>query len=187
MAVDFWNAVAASFAESFVAPFESADDFLHLGGWVLKWIVLAALVMWTLILERYWYLWRVHRLELNRRLAQWAARPERSSWIARRIREQLISELKIGLSAPLPLIRVMVPLAPLLGLLGTVTGMLEVFDAMTAAGQADVRAMAYGVSHAMIATLAGLVVSLFGLFFSVQLGARVRAASERLPDLLLPE
>jgi biopolymer transport protein ExbB len=47
--------------------------------------------------------------------------------------------------------------------------------------------MAYGVSHAMISTLAGLVVSLFGLFFSVQLSARVRAESEKLPDMLLPE
>ena len=65
--------------------------------------------------------------------------------------------------------------------------MLEVFDAMTAAGQSDVRAMAYGVSHAMISTLAGLVVSLFALFASVQLGARVRELSERLPDLLVTE
>ena len=170
-----------------LAPFDSVDEFFHLGGWVLKWIVLAALMMWTLILERYWYFARIHPVELSRRLAQWADRRERRSWTAHRIREQLISELKIGLGSTLPLIRVMVPLAPLLGLLGTVTGMLEVFDAMTAAGQSDVRAMAYGVSHAMISTLAGLVVSLLGLFFSVQLTARVRAESERLPDLLLPE
>jgi biopolymer transport protein ExbB len=39
----------------------------------------------------------------------------------------------------------------------------------------------------MISTLAGLVVSLLGLFFSVQLSSRVRHESERLPDLLLPE
>ncbi|MDI3258106.1 MAG: MotA/TolQ/ExbB proton channel family protein [Sinobacteraceae bacterium] len=169
------------------APFQSVEDFFRLGGWVLKWILLAALFMWTLILERYWYIARVHPQRLAQRLEVWHRRSERRSWFARRIREQLISELKIGLSAPLPLIRVMVPLAPLLGLLGTVTGMLEVFDGMTAAGSSDVRAMAYGVSHAMIATLAGLVVSLIGLFFSVQLSARVRAESERLPDLLLPE
>jgi len=183
MAASFADALAAGFA----APFESVGDFFHLGGWVLKWILLAALAMWTLILERYWYFWRIHPAELRGRLGQWFGRGERRSWHAHRIREQLISELKIGMGATLPLIRVMVPLAPLLGLLGTVTGMLEVFDAMTAAGQSDVRAMAYGVSHAMISTLAGLVVSLLGLFFSVQLSSRVRAESERLPDLLLPE
>jgi biopolymer transport protein ExbB len=183
MGGSLWDAVISGFA----APFASVGEFFHLGGWVLKWILLAALAMWTLILERYWYFARIHPVEMAQRLAQWGARAERRSWYARRIREQLISELKVGMSATLPLIRVMVPLAPLLGLLGTVTGMLEVFDAMTAAGQSDVRAMAYGVSHAMISTLAGLVVSLLGLFFSVQLSSRVRAESERLPDLLLPE
>jgi biopolymer transport protein ExbB len=183
MAASFTDVLAAGLA----APFESVGDFFHLGGWVLHWILGAAVVMWVLILERYWYFARIHPAELKRRLGQWLARVERRSWYARRIREQLISELKVGMEVTLPLIRVMVPLAPLLGLLGTVTGMLEVFDAMTAAGQSDVRAMAYGVSHAMISTLAGLVVSLLGLFFSVQLGSRVRAEAERLPDLLLPE
>ena len=183
MSASFGDALAAGFA----APFESVGDFFQLGGWVLKWILLAALAMWVLILERYWYFARIHPAEIRHRLGRWLARTERRSWYARRIREQLISELKVGMSVTLPLIRVMVPLAPLLGLLGTVTGMLEVFDAMTSVGQSDVRAMAYGVSHAMISTLAGLVVSLLGLFFSVQLSSRVRAESERLPDLLLPE
>lgn len=172
---------------AFELPLQSVEDFLHLGGWVLQVILFAALAMWTLILERYWYLHRIHPLALAARRAEWKARAERQSWTAHRIREQLLSELKIGLDATLPLIRVMVPLAPLLGLLGTVTGMLEVFDAMTAAGQADVRAMAYGVSHAMIATLAGLVVSLNGLFFAVRLSSRVRAESERLPDRFATE
>ena len=183
MGTSFWQMMLVGLA----APFQSVGDFFHLGGWVLKWILLAAVVMWTLILERWWYFARIHPQELARRRAEWVGRRERRSWTARRIREQLISELKVGLGLTLPLIRVMVPLAPLLGLLGTVTGMLEVFDAMTSAGQSDVRAMAYGVSHAMISTLAGLVVSLLGLFFSVQISARVRSETERLPDLLLPE
>jgi biopolymer transport protein ExbB len=168
-------------------PMQSVEDFLHLGGWVLQVILLAALAMWTLILERYWYLFRIHPQALAARRDEWKARSDRKSWTAHRIRDQLLSELKIGLDSTLPLIRVMIPLAPLLGLLGTVTGMLEVFDAMTAAGQADVRAMAYGVSHAMIATLAGLVVSLNGLFFAVRLTSRVRIEAERLPDRFVTE
>ena len=187
MPVDLGNSLTGALSAGLTDPFESVDEFFHLGGWVLKYILLAAFVMWTLILERYWYLLRVHPQRLRHRQAVWQKRAERQSWCARRIREQLISELKIGMEATLPLIRVMVPLAPLLGLLGTVTGMLEVFDAMTAAGQSDVRAMAYGVSHAMISTLAGLMVSLLGLFFSVRLTSRARGVAERLPDLLLPE
>jgi len=173
--------------QAFALPMQSVEDFMHLGGWVLQVILFAALAMWTLILERYWYLFRIYPQALEARRAEWKARSDRQSWTAHRIREQLLSELKIGLDATLPLIRVMIPLAPLLGLLGTVTGMLEVFDAMQAAGQADVRAMAYGVSHAMIATLAGLVVSLNGLFFAVRLTSRVKVESERLPDRFVTE
>jgi biopolymer transport protein ExbB len=58
---------------------------------------------------------------------------------------------------------------------------------MTAQGQSDVRAMANGVSHAMISTLAGIVVSLNGLYFSVQLSTRIHTLSERLPDQLRSE
>lgn len=172
---------------AFELPRDSWEDFLRLGGWVVQVILVAALAMWTLILERYWYLKRIHPMRLAERRAEWTARRDRRSWTAHRIREQLLSELKVGMTATMPLIKVMVPLAPLLGLLGTVAGMLEVFDAMTAAGQADVRAMAYGVSHAMVATLAGLVVSLLGLFFSVRLAARVRWESDRLPDRFVTE
>lgn len=168
--------------DAMLAPFGSVEDFFALGGWVLKVILLAAAVMWTLILERGWYFARIHRHALEQRQIEWMARTDRHSWTAHRIREQLISQVKLGMEASLPLIRVMVPLAPLLGLFGTVTGMLEVFDAMTAAGQADVRAMAFGVSHAMIATLSGLVVSLNGLYFAVLLSSRVRRESQRLPD-----
>ncbi len=168
-------------------PRDSWEDFLRLGGWVVQVILAASLAMWLLILERFWYLKRIHPSRLAEKKAEWTGRRERRSWTAQRIREQLLSELKIGMSATLPLIKVMVPLAPLLGLLGTVAGMLEVFDAMTAAGQADVRAMAYGVSHAMVATLAGLIVSLLGLFFSVRLAARVRWETDRLPDRFVTE
>ena len=59
--------------------------------------------------------------------------------------------------------RVLVPMAPLLGLIGTVSGMLEVFDSMALRGSADARTMATGVSHAMICTMSGLAVSITGL------------------------
>lgn len=171
---------AAWLQEALRAPFTSLDDFLAAGGWVLRWILAVALVLWTLVLERYWYLWRVYPKRLALRRAAWRQRSDRASWTARRIREQLLSELKLGMDAPLPLIRVVVPLAPLMGLLGTVVGMLEVFDALTEHGDVDVRALSAGVSHAMVSTLAGLVVSLVAMLFYTQLDARIAACRARL-------
>lgn len=172
--------------ELFTAEYATLAEFLDAGGWVTRWILAACAVLITVVLERAWYLWRIYPRARARALAQWSGRRERHSWAAQRIRLALISQLRIGLEAGLPVIRVMVPMAPLLGLLGTVMGMLQVFDAMAYTRGADSRAMADGISHAMIATMTGLVVSVIGLFFSNLFTSRVRAESERLNDLIAP-
>lgn len=170
--------------EALLLPARMLGDFLDAGGWVVGWILIAALVMWTLVLERAWYLWKIHPGRRAAVLAEWRARGERDSWAALRIRAAMVSQLQLGLESGLALIRVTVPMAPLLGLLGTVTGMLQVFDAMTSSSSADTRAMADGISHAMIATMAGLVVSLVGLFFSHVFTTRIQRETARINDLL---
>jgi biopolymer transport protein ExbB len=166
------------------APFASMAELLNTGGWVLPWIALVGLVMWTIIIERLWYVVRVHPRRVAAIRDAWQQRSDRGSWCARRIRRAWLADVQLGLEAPLPLLRATIPLCPLLGLLGTVTGMLEVFDAMRLAGAADAEQVAYGVSHAMTATLAGLATSLSGMFFVSQLRARVRREALRLPSLL---
>ena len=165
---------------------DTLGEFLDAGGWVTRWILGACAVLITVALERAWYLWRIYPRVRAAALAQWAARGERHSWAAQRIRVALISQLRVGLESGLPIIKVMVPMAPLLGLLGTVMGMLQVFDAMALSKGGDTRAMADGISHAMIATMAGLVVSVIGLFFSNLFASRVRVETERLNDLIAP-
>ena len=172
--------------QSFTIQYDTLGDFLDAGGWVTRWILLACAVLLTVVLERAWYLWRIYPRVRAATLAQWNARSERQSWAAHRIRLALISQLRLGLESGLPIIKVMVPMAPLLGLLGTVMGMLQVFDAMALSKGGDTRAMADGISHAMIATMTGLVVSVLGLFFINLFQSRVRAEAERLNDLIAP-
>ena len=180
------DAVFESWLQLFTIQYVTLGDFLDSGGWVTRWILGACAVLMTVVLERAWYLWRIYPSVRAATLAQWQARTERHSWAAQRIRMALISQLRAGLEAGLPIIKVMVPMAPLLGLLGTVMGMLQVFDAMATSKGGDTRAMADGISHAMIATMTGLVVSVLGLFFSNLFAARVRVESERLNDLIAP-
>ena len=82
----------------------------------------------------------------------------------------------------------MVALCPMLGLLGTVTGMIEVFDVM-AAGGGNTRGMAAGVSKATLPTMAGMVAAISGMLFHIQLERFAADASERVADRLetLPE
>ena len=97
----------------------------------------------------------------------------------------MISRVNSAMNANLPLLRVLVPLSPLLGLVGTVSGMLEVFDSMALRGSADARAMASGVSHAMICTLTGLAVSITGLYPNYYFQSRARVETELLADKLV--
>jgi biopolymer transport protein ExbB len=165
-------------------PFADVRVFLETGGDVLWFISFVLLAMWALILERLWYFAGVHPKEAQRALATWEAREDRSSWYADQIRRKLVSKVQVRLDSGLIMIKTLVALCPLLGLLGTVTGMIEVFDVMAISGSGNARAMASGVSKATIPTMAGMVAALSGLIVSVQMERYARQEGERLADRL---
>jgi biopolymer transport protein ExbB len=173
--------------QSLVESWTSVGDFLESGGGVLLAIFVVTFLMWTLILERYWFFGAVARGEAQRVIDEWRARSDRSSWYAHQIRRAMISRTSIDLNRTIPLIKCLVALCPLLGLLGTVTGMVEVFDVMAMAGSGNPRAMASGVSRATIPTMAGMVAAISGFIFSVQLERRARGEVDRIADHLTPE
>ncbi len=147
----------------------SIQNFIDQGGPVL-WVLFAAcLMLWILILERAWFMRIVWPGRANQLADQWNARGDRNSWRARKIREATVSEGSLELHALLPFIQVLVALCPLLGLLGTVLGMIGVFEVIAVSGNDDAQAMARGVYRATIPTMAGLVVALSGIYFTVRL------------------
>lgn len=148
-------------------------SFIESGGDTM-WVIFAATVcMWTVTVERWWYL----RFEFPRLLTEGVERAKRLSaddpWVSARI-ERMVSIVRQNGETRLWIVRTMVALCPLLGLLGTVLGMLEVFDVMSVSGNSNPRAMAAGVSQATITTLAGMASALSGLFFSERLTRKVK-------------
>jgi len=166
-------------------PATAVGDLVAGGGPFVIWIFMCGVVLWTLVLERYWYFSRILPREAEAMLAQWNARTDRNSWLARNVRRAMISRLNVGMTSSFPLLRVLVPLSPLLGLVGTVGGMLEVFDSMALRGSADARSMASGVSHAMICTMTGLAISITGLYPVFYFQSRARRETELLADRFL--
>ena len=79
---------------------------------------------------------------------------------------------------------VVAAVGPLLGLLGTVSGMVEVFDVMAIAGSGNPRAMASGVYHAIIPTMTGMVAALSGMYFSARLSRHAGQEAQKLEDYL---
>ncbi|MGD8175904.1 MotA/TolQ/ExbB proton channel family protein [Marinimicrobium sp. ARAG 43.8] len=138
--------------------------FLDQGGGVLVLIAILTFLMWTLIFERFWYFKGGLKSDVQSALDQWESRSERKSWNARQIREAMVSRISEKINTNMDMIATMVSLCPLLGLLGTVTGMIEVFNVLAMTGGGDAKQMAGGVSRATIPTMAGMVAALSGLF-----------------------
>ena len=107
---------------------------MEAGGDVLYLIAATTFLMWAIIFERFMFISGEHKRDVVDVLNYWEGRAERTSWNARMIRERLISEVGERLKANMGLIKTLIALLPLLGLLGTVTGMVQVFEAMTYSG-----------------------------------------------------
>jgi biopolymer transport protein ExbB len=163
---------------------DGVRQLLHSGGYVLWAIFVLSVLMWTLIVERYWDLRRAHPRRVAQCLNDWQGRDEWQSWYAQRVRDGMIGELGQSLAMRLDLIKTLVFVCPLLGLLGTVTGMIHVFDVMAFAGTGNARAMARGISLATLPTMAGIAVGLSGFYFSARLQQHVRRERQRVADLL---
>jgi biopolymer transport protein ExbB len=166
-----------------LAPIESYQTLVGQGGVFVFWIFLCGVLLWTLSLERAWYFNKRLPKQVEQALASWRARAERKSWCALQVRRRMISQLTADMTRNFPLLRVLVPLSPLLGLIGTVAGMLEVFDSMSLHGSADATAMASGVSQAMVCTLTGLAVSISGLYPAHHFRNRAMREAEHLANL----
>ena len=77
----------------------------------------------------------------------------------------LICELDLALNNQFALIKSLIMLCPLIGLLGTVTGMIQVFDNLALYGTGNPRLMAAGVASATFPTMTGMAVAVVGLLF----------------------
>jgi len=169
-------------------PFlETIRDFIELGGPVLRVIGVVTLFMWMLIIERLVYFRTGHKRLVRNAHNYWDERLDYSSWKAHQIRNQIISQVSASAERNLPLIKTCVALCPLLGLLGTVTGMIEVFEVMAISGSGNPRSMASGVSKATVPTMAGMVAALSGVAMSAYLENKARREREFIADELIIE
>ena len=100
-------------------------------------------------------------------------------------------ELKLGeailretpkFNAMLPLLKIISVVAPLLGLLGTVTGMIVTFQAITLYGAGDPKLMAGGISTALVTTVLGLVVAIPTVFLHTLVSSRARRLTQILQE-----
>ena len=184
-----------------------ACDYFLQGGPVMVPIVLDSLWMWAVIAERIFYFRRISRGDIDLKMAvemlkgrqtEYSKDALRARIVARFVQEQTgdgeldqklldqyAMEERPVLKRNLALIAVLAAVAPLLGLLGTVTGMMNTFNVIAVFGTGNARGMASGISEALITTQCGLLVAIPGLFMSAFLSRRADRIENGLNEFLM--
>ncbi|MDA0147630.1 MotA/TolQ/ExbB proton channel family protein [Vibrio sp. LaRot3] len=147
----------------------SLQSFMEQGGQILWWLGAVVLVCWLLIIERVLFLTIEYPKMRLQWIQKWHQRKEQHSWYALSIRDGWIAQAHMALYQNLNFIKVLIAICPMLGLLGTVTGMISVFDVMANQGSSNPKLMASGISLATLPTMAGMVAALAGMFVHARL------------------
>ena len=178
-------------------------ELVKAGGWLMIPIIACSVVAMAIIFERLWALqskrvvppnlvarvWQYHRKgqlnnanitvikdgsALGRILAAGLVNRQHSREIMKESIEesgrQVVSEMERYLNT----LGTIASIAPLLGLLGTVIGMIKVFSAITIAGVGNPTILAGGISEALITTATGLSVAIPSLMFHRYFESRVQ-------------
>ena len=151
--------------------YDFVRSFMEIGGDVLWLLAGLMLTTWCLMLERFLFFHLTFPGKRREMVARWMAREDKGSWYAMAIRRYWLSIAKESLDFNMELIKAFVAISPMVGLMGTVTGMIAVFDIMATVGTSNARVMAAGISLATIPTLGGMVAALSGRIFFSHLAA----------------
>ena len=167
---------------------DAIAKFFHAGGTVIYLIAILSFVLYVLICERFWYYWVGYKDDNNALLTAWRVRPTNSIWGEQSecaIRDRLISQYQIKTTQYLSLIKTLITLCPLFGLLGTVTGMIEVFTVLSVTGGGNAKLMAAGISRATLPTMAGMVVALCAIFANIFINRSAMRAQRAFAQQLI--
>lgn len=158
---------------------EGLSSLFDQGGYTLWAILVASVLLWLLIVERYWSLFRELPEFRAALLEEWTASSAAGGRHSFSRIRALVADLRAEASRNLPALNALTTILPLLGLLGTVSGMIKVFDVITVFGTGNTRGMASGISEALVTTMAGLFTALSGLYFVSDLENRADEMARR--------
>lgn len=177
-------------------------ELLEAGGWLMLPILLCSVAAVAIVIERFWALrrvvimpdnlvsqiWQLHRRRqlnddriaeirdgsaLGRMLAAGLINRFHSREVMKEAIEDTGRQVVADLERYLNTLGTIAAVSPLLGLLGTVFGMIQVFGVITQAGVGNAGLLAGGISKALITTAAGLSVAIPALMFHRYFNGRV--------------
>lgn len=175
----------------------SIVEYLDMGGWVMLPLILLSFLLGLLITERFLFYRELRGNDITpdtlidqlkgRNVPHYSRRGIYSKLLQRFLSARelygsldimVVEEITRGfipeLTKNLKIIGALTSAAPLLGLLGTVSGMITTFNVMNIFGTGNAKAMSGGISEALITTQFGLVVAIIGLYIGIILNRQAR-------------
>lgn len=169
-------------------------DIIKSGGWMMLPIILCSIASMAIIGERLWslqrkriipselvpYIWQLYRdnklddnairriklsSPLGRVLAAGLVNRKHGREVMKSAIEEVGRQVAHELERYLNALGSIASIAPLMGLLGTVDGIIRVFSSISVSGMGDPAILSGGISEALIATASGLTVAIPSLFF----------------------
>jgi biopolymer transport protein ExbB len=183
------------------------EDYLSAGGIIMIPLIILSVLMWALIINKAFILRQLYRKNMSRKKAaevvkadafpdqheykgitalfitEFLSRRSGRSSIDKFILDETVMSVVASLDKNLAFIGILASVAPLMGLLGTVTGMIATFDIISVFGTGNAKAMAGGISEALITTQTGLLVAIPGLYMRNFLTRRAENLKQRISSL----
>lgn len=128
-------------------------ELLEKGGYVMFVIIMCSFVALTVMVERWRYYWKVEKNDME------LMAPIIDLIDGETAQDEIVSAIMLRLEQHLYILVTIATIAPLLGLLGTVLGMIKTFHAASLSGVGDPRLLAEGISEALYNTAGGLCVT----------------------------
>jgi biopolymer transport protein ExbB len=189
--------------------FEQVVSYFDAGGCVIVLLMGLSIWMWTLIIVKLKEIYTYRRTEIplnecfvrlkqGRDIPGWqgqliknfVSRRSFEPEIDQKLLHTLACKYYLAIERHIKTILVLAGTAPLLGLMGTVTGMIASFEVISLFGTGNAKALSSGISEALITTQIGLIVAIPGLFmgnFLLRRAEQLKARIKRFCNSLMVE
>lgn len=158
--------------------FKTYSNFLYQGGPVVLILFLISIYLFILIAAKFKYLFfdiALVQAEYKKSLSA----IKNDEYFILNV-ASLKCDYKTIINKDFYMIQTLIALCPVLGLLGTVTGMIEVFDVVSFFGTGNARALASGITKATLPTMTGMAISILGLLTFTILNSRSQSLISEL-------
>lgn len=130
------------------------ERFFAAGGVILQALLVLGFILFSMMFARVWFRF----VEFPAMIAQCRSATNYASF------SRAAHQTGQALQQSMSLIRTTISVCPLLGLMGTVVGMIEIFDVIAMSGVANAQQLAAGVAKAILPTMAGMVIAISAMF-----------------------